>query len=111
MAFHSIENADQALLDWLWAKVQAKACPDCGVEPGENHQHGCDVSQCPIHKGQTLTAPCGECDKNPCEVVWHGVWPGKRECYKLGIVTFDTFTNQIMFDLNEWHRQGCPEVD
>ena len=114
MAFLPIKNADQGLLDWLWErdqKLQGKPCHDCGAKPGENHDYHCDTAQCPVHKIQALQAPCDECDQNPCEVIWDGIWPGIWECYKLGLVTFDTATNMIMFDLNEWHRKGCPSVE
>lgn len=114
MAFHPIKNADQGLLDWLWASAQKHAgmdCPDCGVKSGEPHDVNCDVSQCSIHKCQTLTAPCDGCPENPCEVIWEGMPTGYRECYKLGLVTFCDIFKCIMFDLNEWHARGCPAVD
>lgn len=114
MAFYPIKNADQGLLDWLWANARKHAgrtCPDCAVKPGEPHDVNCDVPRCPIHKIQALMAPCEGCPQNPCKLIWHGVWPGKWECYKLGLVTFDTATDCIMFDLNEWHRRGCPAIE
>ena len=33
-------------------------CPDCGVKPGETHDHGCDVERCPLCEMQLIGCNC-----------------------------------------------------
>jgi hypothetical protein len=35
-------------------------CPDCGVAPGETHDRGCDVEECPVCHRQLITCDCWE---------------------------------------------------
>jgi hypothetical protein len=53
-------------------------CPDCNVEPGEEHQPGCDVERCSVCKGQFIS--CGHDDHDPSKTKWDGEWPGTAEC-------------------------------
>ena len=64
-------------------------CPDCGVEPGNVHQGGCDVECCTVCKGQhiqcmlededgNIVGDCG--DHDPEQAKWDGRWPGEAEC-------------------------------
>jgi hypothetical protein len=64
-------------------------CGDCGVQPGQPHDDGCDVARCLATGGQRLS--CGGCDNEPpyaghdCGAdVWTGLWPGAAECVEYG---------------------------
>lgn len=77
-------------------------CGDCHVEPGQPHDHGCDVARCQQTGIQQLSCDrghrCGEdgtdaawCAESECEPVhdcgsdvWTGEWPGKAECREFG---------------------------
>jgi hypothetical protein len=54
-----------------------RLCPDCGVEPGQPHEDGCDVEHCTACKGQRLQCHCPGHDKEVAR--WTGVWPGRTE--------------------------------
>ena len=60
----------------------ARPCPDCGALPGEYHEDGCPVEQCPLCGRQYIG--CG-CDNDEAErVAWSGEWPGLAECREFG---------------------------
>lgn len=54
-----------------------KTCPDCGVQPGQRHDSGCDVSRCPECGVQAVQ--CGE-HLDAGQSTWTGEWPGDVEC-------------------------------
>ena len=71
----------------------ARNCPDCGVEPGNEHEGGCDVERCTVCNGQRLQCVLEdedgelvtECeDHDPSQVKWTGEWPGVVECQEKG---------------------------
>jgi hypothetical protein len=70
-------------------KNSLRACPDCGVEPGERHLLNCDVERCSVCGRQKYSCDCEGHDKEFSK--WTGIWPGKAESEYLGI------------DLNEFH--------
>lgn len=57
-------------------------CPDCGVDPGQEHQGGCDVERCSVCKGQWIS--CGHEGHDPAQAKWTGEWPGVSECRERG---------------------------
>ena len=61
-------------------------CPDCAVQPGEEHLDGCDVARCLATGHQRLS-----CDREheradlDCgQDVWTGQWPGDDDAIRLG---------------------------
>lgn len=58
-----------------------RRCPDCQVAPGERHQDGCDVSQCPTCGQQALQC-AAHLDAGQSR--WTGEWPGSVECREFG---------------------------
>jgi hypothetical protein len=59
-----------------------KRCPDCGVEPGQLHEDGCDVARCRLTGEQRLQ--CDHTKEDGCNTAWEGEWPGLEECRELG---------------------------
>lgn len=91
----------QGILNQLFHDAQQNAsrqCPDCGVKPGEAHVDGCDVARCQECGGQAIS--CGHKSKNID--VWHGLWPGTKECFDQKLICYDTNFKQWMFDYNTY---------
>lgn len=59
-------------------------CPRCGVHPGEFHESGCDIEQCPYCGGQLLSCLCGRTPPLDDRMIWTGIWPGVAECRAFG---------------------------
>jgi len=53
-------------------------CHDCGAEPGECHEPGCDVEICSSCGGQRLGCGCSDHDSEISK--WTGFMPGVLEC-------------------------------
>ena len=68
-------------------------CPDCAVEPGQEHRSGCDVERCPACGHQRLSCGCAAGKLKP--LPWTGEWPGVAECREFGWYAFLE---------NGWHR-------
>ena len=69
--------------------LQKKPCGDCGVQPGEYHEIGCDVEQCPacggrLTSGCCICICCQESMPNEERIPWSGVYPGVVECLQFG---------------------------
>lgn len=85
----------------LWYSRNNKmCCPDCGAEPGEQHDPNCDVAMCTLCGRQRLSCDCedGETD------IWSGIWPGIKECYDQRLICYDDCTGSWCFDLNTWYE-------
>lgn len=54
-------------------KERLTSCPDCGVEPMNQHKDGCDVERCSICGEQRLT--CGCTGNDLVRENWMGYWP------------------------------------
>ena len=69
------------------------SCPDCGVEPGQQHHDGCDVARCLWTGTQRLMCRWFGLDpvltEHDCgRDVWTGEWPGEREAAEFGWWTY-----------------------
>ena len=96
-------NLSQTQINEICEKLYKKElsnihnCPDCGVEPNQQHLDGCDVARCSICGGQLLSCNC----ENKQPDIWTGLWPGVKECYEKKLICFDTKNQEYRFDLNE----------
>lgn len=94
------EQIDQKVEE-IWKRENEsadKCCHDCGVKPGTNHLHGCDVARCENCKGKAISCGCSEDELG--EDKWTGLWPGTETCYKHKLITTNDGVNW-MFDYNE----------
>ena len=81
----------------LWRKETKQKCGDCGVEPGSQHEDGCDIARCTMCGTQAI-----QCDEHldaPMEI-WDGLWPGTKECYENKLITFGG--DKWCFDYNTY---------
>ena len=60
------------------------SCRDCGARPGEFHEPGCDVEQCPYCGGQLISCECRRKPPLDDRMAWTGLWPGVAECREFG---------------------------
>lgn len=66
-----------------------RPCNDCGAQPGQTHDEGCDIARCMNTGQQRIQHECGPhchtCTCTPCDPdTWTGEWPGVAECRALG---------------------------
>lgn len=59
-------------------------CHDCDAAPGEYHQLGCDVEQCPYCGFQLISCDCRRKPPLDDRLLWTGIWPGAVECREFG---------------------------
>ena|SRR5947209_8665849 len=59
-------------------------CPGCSVQPGDYHQVGCDIEQCPYCGRQVISCACRRKPPLDDRLAWTGVWPGVAECREFG---------------------------
>jgi hypothetical protein len=78
-------------------KNELRLCGDCGVEPGQPHQDGCDVERCSVCGNQRLSCACKK-GRDKYFARWTGIWPGEIEANYLGL------------DLNEFYIQGFEKI-
>jgi len=60
-------------------------CRDCQAQPGQLHEEGCFVEDCPYCGGQL--ASCDHCFEYPPDddrMPWTGEWPGVTEAREFG---------------------------
>jgi hypothetical protein len=61
------------------------ACPECGVQAGQYHRHGCDIEICP-YCGEGLVSCACPAQFPPLDdrIPWSGSFPGEDECREFG---------------------------
>jgi len=79
------ESEIAEIAERLWKEEEISKCPDCQVEPGENHDEMCDVARCTSCKGQRLSCDCEDGEPD----IWTGKWPGVKECYERKLICYD----------------------
>ena len=97
----SQEEIDQ-ICENLWQERNnrpSKLCPDCGAEPCEQHEDGCDVARCTVCGIQAIQ--CYEHLDAPIET-WSGLWPGIKECYEQKLIAYGSGGEGWVFDLNTY---------
>lgn len=87
------------------ARVQC--CPDCAVNPGEQHLSACDVERCSVCGGQMLSCGHRYPKDSSKRLPWIGEWPGKAECREFGWLQPDgePDLNHLMKD-GRWDRKA-----
>lgn len=65
-------------------------CPDCQVDPGQEHDPGCDSRYCPECLRQIFGEDACPAHKLPPKA-WSGRHPGDEECEKRGWYCQDGF--------------------
>jgi hypothetical protein len=80
---------------WKEELLHYSDCPDCGVNPNQQHLNNCDVARCTICGRQKLGCDCEKGEND----IWEGIWPGIKKCYENKLICFDTVTLQWMFNL------------
>lgn len=88
--------------------MKESICPDCGVNPGESHEIGCDIEVCSVCCGQKLGCACEGHD--PLQSKWTGQWPGVEECEKLGYYVY--FSDCLGFvSCSKDHLDAVPDLN
>lgn len=97
-------------------------CPDCQVDPGSQHEGGCDVARCTYTGRQYIS--CFDVvldedglfdfieptDHSCSPSIWSGEWPGVADCRRLGWYTSADSIWGVSEDLNRlvthavWNR-------
>jgi len=81
-----------------------EVCPDCGVQPGQRHNHGCDIEHCSVCGLQRINCDHEELHDRRFGR-WTGIYPGEAECLALGFITEDG-----MPDLNRLYSTGLYKI-
>lgn len=93
-----------------FARLRMKTiCHDCHANPGEYHDMGCDVEQCPDCGRQMIGCHCDEPRETFDEgerLIWTGVWPGTEECIEYGF-----FNKWVVTGQREYKDQLLEEGD
>jgi hypothetical protein len=64
---------------------QVRPCPDCGVQPGQIHEEGCDIERCSACGCQRVGCDCPRSENHdPGFSRWTGFLPGELEAIALG---------------------------
>lgn len=101
------ECRDQISYRDLLARIDRAlpVCHDCKAKPGELHDSGCDVEQCPECGGQWIQ--CGCRIVHP-RLIWTGGWPREANAIELGLVDQDgkPETDRLRFEARWDAAQG-----
>lgn len=89
----------EEIVEKLWEQRKSlRNCPDCGVNPQQEHLDGCDVAHC---------TECGiqriQCDEHNIPDIWSGIWPGVKECYEQKLIAYGSGGEGWIFDLNTYY--------
>ncbi len=100
MPFYDVENPSDEMLNDLLSKEKIRKCPDCQVNPSEQHLDWCDVGRCTKCGGQRLGCDCEEGEND----IWDGYWSGTKECFdkKYVALWIGNGKRYYTFDYNRW---------